>query len=59
VAKATLLLYAIDATVATSYAFGYHLFTFVPITLLGLWSLTRARLHLTDLGTQDAPPTDD
>lgn len=59
VTKGTLLLYSIDATVATSYAFGYHLFTFVPITLLGLWSLARTRLHLTDLGTHDAPPTDD
>ena len=48
VTKATLTLYAIAPTAAVSYAFGYHLFTFVPITLLGLWSLSRARLHLKD-----------
>lgn len=50
VTRATLPLYDVSVDVAVSYAFGYHLFTFLPITLLGLWSLSRARLHLTDLG---------
>ncbi len=51
VTRVTLVLYGLDATLAVSYAVGYHLFTFVPITLIGLWSLSRARLHLTDLRT--------
>ena len=51
VTKATLLLYGIAPGLAVSYAVGYHLFTFVPITVLGLWSLSRAHLHLADLRT--------
>jgi hypothetical protein len=47
--KATLAIYGIDATRALSYAVGYHLSTFVPITLLGLYSLSRMRLHLAEL----------
>jgi uncharacterized membrane protein YbhN (UPF0104 family) len=49
VTRATLALYGIPAGLAVSYAVSYHLSTFVPITLLGLWSLSRARLHLADL----------
>ena len=49
----SLALYGIDASLAVSYAVGYHLGTFVPITLLGLWSLGRARLHLADLRETD------
>ncbi len=51
VTRVTLVLYGVNATLAVSYAVGYHLFTFIPITLIGLWSLSRARLHLTDLRT--------
>jgi hypothetical protein len=51
VTKATLTLYAVPLSLSVSYAFGYHLFTFVPITLLGLYSLSRAQLHLGQLGT--------
>ncbi len=54
VCRVSLALYGIDASLAVSYAVGYHLGTFVPITLLGLWSLGRARLHLADLRTADA-----
>ena len=49
VTKATLILYGIAPDLAVSYAVGYHLFTFVPITVLGLWSLSRVHLHLADL----------
>ncbi len=54
VTRVTLVLFGLDATLAVSYAFGYHLFTFIPITLIGLWSLSRAHLHLTDLRTAHA-----
>lgn len=49
VCRVTLALYAIGAEPAVSFAFGFHLGGFIPITLLGLWSLSRAHLHLADL----------
>ena len=54
VTRATLALFAVAPSLAVSYAFGYHLFTFVPITLIGLYSLSRAQLHLRDLDAQRA-----
>jgi glycosyltransferase 2 family protein len=47
--RATLAVYGIDATRAVSYAVAYHATTFLPITLLGLYSLSRMRLHLAEL----------
>jgi hypothetical protein len=38
---AVLALYGVPSDVAFSYAISFHLTSFVPITLLGLWSLTR------------------
>jgi uncharacterized protein (TIRG00374 family) len=49
----TLTVYGVDSSRAVSYALTYHVTTFLPITLLGLWSLSRLRLRLGDLG---APP---
>ncbi len=48
-ARAALALYAIDATQAVSYAVGYHLGTFFPITLLGIWSLARTHMGLREV----------
>ncbi len=47
--RVSLALYGVEAGRAVSYAVGYHLGTFLPITLLGMWSLSRAHLHLVDL----------
>jgi len=47
--RGTLAMYGVDATRAVSYAVAYHIGTFVPITLLGLASLSRMRLHLAEL----------
>jgi glycosyltransferase 2 family protein len=47
--RGTLALYGVDATRAVSYAVAYHVGTFFPITLLGLASLSRMRLHLAEL----------
>ena len=47
--RGTLAMYGVDATRAVSYALAYHLGTFFPITLLGLASLSRMRLHLAEL----------
>ncbi len=49
VCRYSLALYGVPAGSAVSYAFGLHLGSFIPITLLGMWSLSRAHLHLTDL----------
>lgn len=38
---AVLALYAVPNDVAFSYAIAFHITSFMPITLLGLWSLTR------------------
>src|SRR5439155_847752 len=46
--RVTLAIYGIDATRAVSYAVAYHVSTFVPITLLGLYSLSRLQLELAD-----------
>src|SRR5437660_1460664 len=47
--RVTLAIYGIDATRAVSYALAYHVSTFLPITLLGLYSLSRLRIHLGEL----------
>jgi uncharacterized protein (TIRG00374 family) len=38
---AVLALYGIPGSLAFSYAIGFHITTFIPITLLGLWSMAR------------------
>ena len=38
---AVLALYGVPGSLAFSYAIAFHITTLVPITLLGLWSLTR------------------
>jgi len=45
----TLQLYGVDSSLAIAYALTYHLTTFIPITLLGLWSLSRLHLRLGEL----------
>lgn len=51
-ARVAFAAYGLDATSAVSYAVGYHLATFLPITLLGMWSLGRADLRLGELRKQ-------
>jgi uncharacterized protein (TIRG00374 family) len=53
VSRLTLALYGVSAGPAVSLAFGFHLGGFFPITLLGMWSLSRAHLHLADLRKKD------
>jgi uncharacterized protein (TIRG00374 family) len=45
----TLKLYGVDSNLAVSYALAYHVTTFIPITLLGFWSLSRLHLRLREL----------
>lgn len=52
---AVLAVYGIGPNQAVAYAVGYHLTTFVPITLLGAWSATRTGLGLSATA-REAPP---
>lgn len=44
---AVLTLYSVDKNLAAAYALTYHVVTFIPITLLGAWSVVRTNLGLT------------
>jgi len=47
--RAGLGLYGVGAASAVSFAVGIHLGWFIPITVIGLWTLARAHLSLGDL----------
>ena len=42
-------LYGIPAASAVSWAIGFHLLSFVPITVIGAWYFTRLDLHVKDI----------
>jgi len=44
-----LALYGIDPNVAAAYALTFHVTTFIPITLLGAWSIVRTNLGFANL----------
>ena len=48
-AKIALGVYGIDNTLAVSYALGYHLLGWIPITVIGFWYLAKMGLHLKDM----------
>lgn len=47
--KAGLALYAVSDASAVSWAIGFHLLSFVPITVIGAWYFARLDLRLKDL----------
>lgn len=53
VISAVLLLYGVPGERAAAYALVYHITTFIPITLLGLWSLLRTPVALRE--AREAP----
>ena len=55
--RLTLQFYSVAASAALAYAFVFHIAGFIPITLLGLDALSRARLHLADLRGAAREPT--
>lgn len=66
VSKISLRFYGIDETRAMTWALGYHILTFIPITVLGLVYMTRLGLGLGTLAGPSnapqpagAPPADD
>lgn len=44
-------LYGIDPTLAVTWAIGFHLLSFIPITLIGGYYFVRLGMHFRDLGT--------
>ena len=53
--KAGLGLYGVDATSAVSWAIGYHLATFVPITAIGAFYFGRLGVSLGDMARAARP----
>jgi uncharacterized protein (TIRG00374 family) len=47
-------LYGVSAASAVSWALGFHLLSFIPITVLGAWYFTRLDLHVKDLDAAKA-----
>jgi uncharacterized protein (TIRG00374 family) len=59
-AKVGLMLYGVQESLALSWGIGFHIFSFVPITLIGGWYFSRTNLHLRDIAaskraTEDPP----
>ena len=52
--KAGLALYGVPAASAVSWAIGFHLLSFVPITVMGAWYFSRVGLHVSDLAGANA-----
>jgi hypothetical protein len=57
-AAAGLKLYGVPESVALSWGIGFHILSFIPITVMGAWYFTRLRLHVSDIaGTPAQEPT--
>jgi uncharacterized protein (TIRG00374 family) len=56
-ARVGLGVYGVPATLAVSWAIGYHVLSFIPITLIGLYYFARLGLHFRDMrsAATDAP----
>ena len=47
-------IYGVDAARATSWAIGYHILTFIPITVIGISYFVRMGLHFRDFRGKDS-----
>ena len=56
-AKAGLQIYAVPVTLAVTWAVGFHLLSFVPITALGAYYFSRLGLSLSELRATSAKPS--
>jgi uncharacterized protein (TIRG00374 family) len=56
-AELALAAYAIGTSQAAAWALGYHVLTFTPITVVGLWYANRLGLSLGQLRTTSTPRT--
>jgi uncharacterized protein (TIRG00374 family) len=52
VAKLGLAIYAVSPSLATSWALGFHILSFIPITIFGAFYATRLNLSLKDIQAQ-------
>ena len=50
-AQVGLGIYGVGATQATSWAIGFHILSFIPITVIGIWYFARLGLHLKEINT--------
>lgn len=50
-------LYGVDPTLAVTWAIGFHLLSFIPITVIGAYYFVRLGLHFRDLGRASEPAT--
>lgn len=48
-AKAGFSVYGVSGTQALSWAIGYHVLGFIPITAIGVWYFTRMGMHMADV----------
>jgi uncharacterized protein (TIRG00374 family) len=44
-------IYGVPAALATSWAIGFHILSFIPITAIGLWYFARLGLHMKEINT--------
>lgn len=51
-AKVGLGLYGVPPEVAISWGLGFHILSFIPITVLGAWYFSRMHLHVSDLSAR-------
>lgn len=56
IAVITLAVYGVSAALATSWAIGFHILTFIPITVIGAIYFVRLGLHFRDLRPAPAKP---
>jgi uncharacterized protein (TIRG00374 family) len=54
VSRASLSVYGVPGAVSVSFALGYHLLSFVPITAIGLWYFARLGMHFRELNESRA-----
>jgi uncharacterized protein (TIRG00374 family) len=47
--RASLSIYGVPAAEAISFAVAYHFCSYAPLTVIGLWSLTRARIRMSEV----------
>jgi len=54
--KAGLAVYGVASASAVGWVLGFHVLSFIPITIMGVWYLTRMKLHLSDFtGAKKVP----
>ena len=59
-AKIGLAVYGVGESQAVTWAIGYHVLSFIPITVIGAYFFGRLGLHFREIGEEhgDEPPTD-